>query len=108
MDISIINDFIAPLALVAALCVGWIIKNLIPSDKANNFIPLIAALVGVAVVGLSDGWSVNGVVIGMTSGLASTGMYEAFSQIVKFRDFSLLEKNEEDCRDLEEIEEMAV
>lgn len=84
MDISVINDYIMPLALVAALCVGFIIKHLIPSDKVNNFIPLVAAVVGIVVIGLSQGWTVEGVVAGMVSGLASTGLYEAFAQIIKF------------------------
>ena len=105
MDISIINDYIMPLALVAALCVGLIVKNLIPSDKVNNFIPLIAAVVGIVVIGLSQGWTVEGVVAGMGSGLASTGLYEAFAQVIEFKDFSAIEKNLEDFSDKKDPEE---
>ena len=105
MDISIINDYIMPLALVAALCVGFIVKNLIPSDKVNNFIPLIAAVVGIVVIGLSQGWTVEGVVAGMGSGLASTGLYEAFAQVIEFKDFRAIEKNLEDFSDQKDPEE---
>lgn len=105
MDISIINDYIMPLALVAALCVGFIVKNLIPSDKINNFIPLIAAVVGIVVIGLSQGWTVEGVVAGMVSGLASTGLYEAFAQVIEFKDFRAIEKNLEDFSDQKDPEE---
>ena len=105
MDISIINDYIMPLALVAALCVGFIVKNLIPSDKVNNFIPLIAAVVGIVVIGLSQGWTVEGVVAGMVSGLASTGLYEAFAQVIEFKDFRAIEKNLEDFSDQKDPEE---
>ena len=105
MDISIINDYIMPLALVAALCVGFIVKNLIPSDKVNNFIPLIAAVVGIVVIGLSQGWTVEGVVSGMVSGLASTGLYEAFAQVIEFKDFRAIENNLEDFSDQKDPEE---
>ena len=105
MDISVINDYIMPLALVAALCVGYIVKNVIPNDKINNFIPLIAAVVGIVVIGLSQGWTVEGVVAGMVSGLASTGLYEAFAQVIEFKDFSAIEKNLEDFSDQKDPEE---
>ena len=107
MDISMINDFIMPMALVAALCVGYIVKNIIPSEKINNFIPLIAAVVGVVVVGFSQGWTVDGVVVGMVSGLASTGLYEAFAQIIKAKDFKAIEAELEDYTDQEDTEEEA-
>lgn len=103
-DITVINDYIMPIALVAALCVGFIVKNLIPSEKVDNFIPLIVAAVGVVVVGFSQGWTVEGVVAGMVSGLASTGLYEAFAQIVKARDFAAIEANLESYKDEEDEE----
>ena len=102
MDISIINDYIMPLALVAALCVGYIVKNVVPNDKINNFIPLIAAVVGIVVIGLSQGWTVEGVVAGMVSGLASTGLYEAFAQVIEFKDFRAIENSIEDFTDQED------
>ena len=107
MDISMINDFIMPMALVAALCVGYIVKNIIPSEKINNFIPLIAAVVGVVVVGFSQGWTVDGVVAGMVSGLAATGLYEAFAQSIKAKDFKAIEAELEDYTDQEDTEEEA-
>lgn len=106
MDISIINDYIMPLALVAALCVGFIIKHAVPSDAINRFIPLIAAVVGIVVIGLSSGWTVEGVVAGMVSGLASTGLYEAFAQFIEARDFGAIEAALDDTTDQEETSEV--
>ena len=67
------------------LCLGYIIKNLIPTDKINKFIPLIMGVTG----GFINLW-VNAFVLtpqiiltGLVSGLASTGMYEMFAQFVK-------------------------
>ena len=86
MDISMINDYITPIAVVAALCVGYIVRNLIPSDGINKFIPLIVAAVGITVTCAVDipagSFTVNTIINGMVSGLASTGLYEAFSQLM--------------------------
>lgn len=79
-----INDYISIIALVAALCVGFIIKNLIPNDEVNKFIPLIAAVVGLVICLWEAGWvaTPETVVMGIVSGLASTGLYEAFKQFI--------------------------
>ena len=106
MDITMIdiNAYIVPLALIAALCVGFIVKHLIPSTRINNFIPLITALVGVLVVCLTQGWTVEGIVYGMVSGLASVGLYEVFAQLIEAKNIqtnmkALEEREDEDMRD---------
>lgn len=79
-----ISEYISVIALVAALCVGYILKNLVPSDEVNKFIPLIAAVVGLVICL----WEANfvatpeTVVTGIVSGLASTGLYEAFKNFI--------------------------
>ena len=79
-----INDYISIIALVAALCVGFILKNLVPNDEVNKFIPLIAALVGLVICLWEAQWvaTPETVVMGVVSGLASTGLYEAFKQFI--------------------------
>ena len=106
MDISMIdiNAYIVPLALVAALCVGFIVKHLIPSTRINNFIPLIVAVVGILVVCLTQGWTVEGIVYGMVSGLASVGLYEVFAQLIEAKNIqtcmkALKEREDGDMRD---------
>lgn len=77
------SEFIVALTLGFCLCVGYIIKNLIPSDAVNRFIPLIMGALGVAVnCWLSLAVSPETVFSGLISGLASTGMYEAFHQMI--------------------------
>lgn len=79
-----ISEYISVIALVAALCVGYILKNLVPNDGVNKFIPLIAAVVGLVICL----WEANfvatpeTVVTGIVSGLASTGLYEAFKNFI--------------------------
>lgn len=84
MDLSILNDFIAPLILVAGLVVGYVIKHAIPNDTINRYIPLILAVVGIALNCWANmGISPEIVVIGAVSGLASTGVYQLFSQLIE-------------------------
>ena len=109
MDISIINDYITPIAVVAALCIGYIVRNLITTDSVNKYIPLIVAGVGVAVTCAVDipagAFSVSTIVNGMVSGLASTGLYEAFSQLVVAHKVSELEAaGNDDLSDSEDAE----
>lgn len=83
MDLSFIADYISPIALVLCLCVGYVIKHLVPNEEVNRWIPLIAAALGVAVVAWAT-WSLTPetVVAGLVSGLASTGLYEAFRNLI--------------------------
>lgn len=79
-----INDYISIIALVAALCVGYIIKNIVPNEEINRFIPLIAAVVGLVICLWEAAWvaTPETIVMGIVSGLASTGLYEAFKQFI--------------------------
>ena len=83
MDLSFIADYVSPIALVICLSIGYIIKNAIPNDGINRFIPLIVAIIGVIVCTLAEGaFTVQVLAMGLISGLASTGLYEAFKNII--------------------------
>ena len=83
MDISFLKDYIVLVVVGICLIIGFIIKNVIPSDKINKFIPLIMVALGV----ILNCW-VNNCVFppaillgGLASGLASTGSYELVGNI---------------------------
>ena len=79
-----LEQFTLPAVVAICLCVGYILKNLVPTDKINRFIPLIAGLVGVGITVWSEmAISPEILLNGLASGLASTGLYEAFRQFVK-------------------------
>lgn len=87
MDISYITEYISPVALVICLAAGYIIKNLVPNDAVNRFIPCIVAVLGVAIVVWGEfAISPDILAAGLISGLASTGLYEAFEGIIGGRD----------------------
>jgi hypothetical protein len=83
MDVTFVTEYISPIALVICLAVGYIIKNLIANETIDRFIPCIVGILGIAICAWVE-WSITPQVIalGLISGLASTGLYEAFKQII--------------------------
>ena len=86
-DLSSISTLIMPTILVLCLCIGYVIKNLIPGDNINRFIPLILAVVSIAAgvataLTAGEAVTVDLVVAALVSGLASTAVYEQFKNIV--------------------------
>ncbi len=83
MDISGLKEYVVIIVLGICLCVGYILKNLIPTDKINRFIPLIMGVLGV-LLNMWISWGVTPEIIlgGLISGLASTGLYEAFRNMI--------------------------
>lgn len=83
MDISELREYVVVIVLGICLCVGYILKNLIPTDKINRFIPLIMGVLGV-LLNIWISWGVTPEIIlgGLISGLASTGLYEAFRNMI--------------------------
>lgn len=78
------DAYIAPVILVICMCVGYIVKNVIPNQKINRFIPLIAGTLGVLLsMWLSMAITPEVICIGLVSGLASTGCYELLMQLTK-------------------------
>lgn len=79
-----LNDYLVLIVVGICLCVGYVIKNLIPTDAVNKFIPLIMAVLGVGLnVWINFAVTPEVILGGLLSGLASTGMYEMFAQFIK-------------------------
>ena len=87
VDLQIFTSLISPIIVIACLIVGYIIKNAVPSKIINKWIPLILAAMGIGLncwfLGIFD---FNTVMTGAASGLASTGLYESFRNILEFGD----------------------
>ena len=84
MNINELTNFINLMILGICLCVGYIIKEAIPSNKINRFIPLIMGILGtvLAVISNINKISLEVILMGLFSGLASTGLYEAFRNLI--------------------------
>ncbi len=84
MDLNSILGYANILIVGICLCVGYIIKtslNFIP----NKYIPLILGLLGLflSICTNLDKISLEVILMGLFSGLASTGCYETFKNLIK-------------------------
>lgn len=84
MDLTVLTQFLDLVVVGICLCSGYMIKT--SFDKIpNKYIPLIVGLLGLVIkILMSLGTGINAEVIlsGLFSGLASTGLYEAFKNII--------------------------
>ena len=84
MNLSFLADYCVPIVIGICLCLGYVLKNVVPSEKVNKYIPLCMAVIGVAVNSwLNLSFDPQILLGGLVSGLASTGLHEAFSQLIK-------------------------
>ena len=81
MDMSIIDSFIVPIIVVASLCIGYILKHWLPTD--DKWIPTVLFIFGAVSGAIVNGFSYEGIVMGMVSGLAAVGLHQAFKQHLK-------------------------
>jgi hypothetical protein len=84
MDLTFLFDYLNAIIFGICLCVGFILKNAIKTDKINGYIPLIMGCLGV-VLGFWTKHTMTPEVLlmGLFSGLASTGAYELFRNLIE-------------------------
>ena len=84
MDLSVLTQYISIIVVGICLCVGYVIKNSLDFIP-NKYIPLIMLVLGTVINVLMNLTGINAEVIltGMFSGLASTGLYEMFRNLIK-------------------------
>ena len=81
MSLDFITELYIPIVLAACLVVGFILKKWCPAD--NKWIPTVLVLLG-AVLGCvaSGSISLESIVAGAVTGLASTGLHQVFKQLL--------------------------
>jgi hypothetical protein len=79
-----LNDYLVLIVVSTCLCIGYVMKHLVPSEKVNRFIPLIMATIGVIINIWVNNFTFTPEILlaGMVSGLASTGMHQMFKQFI--------------------------
>ena len=79
-----LKDYMVFAVVGICLCVGYIIKNLIAKDTFDRFIPAVVGVLGAGLnIWINMEVSAEVILAGLVSGLASTGLYEAFRQFIK-------------------------
>lgn len=87
MNITFLTEFAVPIIVGICLCVGYIVKNMIPSDGINKYIPLIMGALGVALnVWINLGITPQILLGGLFSGLASTGLHQVFKNLINHKE----------------------
>ena len=86
-DLSAISAYLVPSIVILCLLVGYIVKNFISTDAVNKYIPLIVGVLGVVAsvftaVTTGNAITVDIIVSGLASGLASTGLFEAYKNLI--------------------------
>ena len=78
LDLNFLNDYLVLVVVGVCLCVGYVLKNSFPKLD-NRYIPLIMAILGVMLNVWVAGYITIEVLLGgMFSGLASTGLHQLF------------------------------
>lgn len=82
MDLSFFSNYTVVVIVGICLITGYIAKKWV-KDLDNKYIPTMVALLGVALnIWIAGGISPEVILAGAFSGLASTGLHQAFKQII--------------------------
>lgn len=80
-----LEEYYIFIVVIACLIVGYVVKNTPVFEKvANGYIPLIVTVLG-GVLGCVANQSITleNIVYGALSGLASVGLHQAFSRLIE-------------------------
>lgn len=84
MDLTVLNEYLVVIVVGICLCVGYVIKHSLDFIP-NKYIPLIMLILGTitnVLINLNTGVNASVILGGMLSGLASTGLHQAFSRLI--------------------------
>lgn len=82
MDLTFLKEYQSPIIVGICLCVGYVIKHSF-SFISNKYIPLLMAILGLIInIGINKNITWEIILQGLFSGLISTGLHEAFINII--------------------------
>lgn len=84
MELQFLTEYTVPIIVGICLCVGYILKNILKTDKINQFIPLVMGVLGVILNSwISEAFTPYILLCGLFSGLASTGLHQMFKNLIQ-------------------------
>nr|DAE53225.1 MAG TPA: holin [Caudoviricetes sp.] len=85
MNLDFISELFIPIVLVACLIVGYCIKHIPRLAKvSNDYIPAILAILGAILACVANtSITLENIVYGALTGLASTGLHQAFRRLIE-------------------------
>ncbi len=82
-DMAVFDKLLMPIVVCACLCIGYILKHWV-KDAENKYIPTILATIGAVIACIANkDVTVELIVSGIFSGLASTGLHQMFKQLIE-------------------------
>ena len=85
MDMTNLSNYFIVIVVLACLVIGYCIKKITWLEKlSNQYIPTILACIGAILGCLVNGsLTVENIVYGALSGLASTGLHQLFTRFIE-------------------------
>jgi hypothetical protein len=84
MELNFLIEYAVPIIVGICLCVGYMLKHVVKTDVINKYIPVIMGVLGVVLnAWINMSFTPEVLLGGLISGLASTGMHQAFTKIIK-------------------------
>lgn len=83
MNISFLTEYMIPVIVGLCLCAGYVVKHWV-KDVDNKIIPTLCAVLGL-LLALWIHWgdiTPEAILSGIVSGLAATGLHQAFAQLL--------------------------
>lgn len=83
MNLSFLTEYMIPVIVGLCLCAGYIVKHWV-KDVDNKIIPTLCAILGL-LLAVWIHWGAitpESVLSGVVSGLAATGLHQAFAQLL--------------------------
>lgn len=83
IDLNVLSNYLVLVVVGICVCVGYVIKTSFPTID-NKYIPLIMAILGLVLNVWLSGFQISGEIVlgGLFSGLASSGLHQAFKQLI--------------------------
>lgn len=81
MNLEFITKLFIPMVLVLCLCLGYLMKNWMPTD--NKIIPTALFIIGAMCGAICLGINFEAFVRGGLTGLGSVGLHQAFKQFIE-------------------------
>ena len=83
MDLSLFSNYAVAVIVGICLIIGYIAKKWV-KDLDNKYIPTMVAILGAALnIWIAGSVSPDIIMAGVFSGLASTGLHQAFKQMIE-------------------------
>lgn len=84
MDFTFLTENLVLVVMLACLIIGYFLKHATFFKWiSNNDIPIVLAIVGAVINSYVSGVSVDNIIYGALTGLASTGFHQAFKNWVE-------------------------